>query len=289
MDRIRGAIPGMHGTRRRVQGPSSTVRDTEADRNDRQQVGFPQAATLEELPEAISSAKDHAIEVLLRQPKLATDSLLVLVVKVEADQHVPVPRNRHLLEHAARRPGPLRPPDPCPVGVVFGVPQILHGVGARGWRAVLAAMIPQVIESHAVKITAQILRVREHSAEELLKRTEVGGLQNVRGNLGIANPPQDQGPKTRIVAIDCRQVGNRVRYRRGEIGLRGEDRYGCSVVIDTGHERSISRRRGTRQPRTHRRRPAWLLLTAMVLAGWATSRAEASMPCTAAPGAPARA
>src|SRR3989440_4083933 len=179
MDRIRGGIPGMPGSRRGAQGPSSAVRDTEADRNDREQVGFPEAATLEELPEAISSAKDHAIEVLLRQPKLATDSLLVLVVKVEADQHVPVPRNRHLLEHAARRPGPLRPPDPCPVGVVLGVPQILHGVGARGWRAVLAAMIPQVIESHAVKITAQILRVSDLSAAELLERRDSGVLQNV--------------------------------------------------------------------------------------------------------------
>src|SRR5437762_7982962 len=227
MDRIRGAIPGMHDSRRGALDPASPVRDTEADRNDREQIGFPEAATLEELSEAMSRAKDHAIEVLLRQPKLATDSLLVLVVKVEADQHFPVPRNRHLLEHAARRPGPLRPPDPCPVGVVFGVPQILHGVGARGWRAVLAAMIPQVIESHAVKITAQILRVSDLSAAELLERRDSGVLQNVRGNLCIANPPQDQRPKTRIVAIDFRQLGNRVRYRRGEIGLRGKDRDGC--------------------------------------------------------------
>src|SRR5881227_405857 len=114
---------------------------------------------------------------------------------------------------------------------------------ARGWRAVLAAMIPQVIESHAVKITAQILRVSDLSAAELLERRDSGVLQSVRGNLCIANPPQDQRPKTRIVAIDCRQLGNRVRYRRGEIGLRGKDCDGCRVVIETGHERSISRRR----------------------------------------------
>src|SRR5207302_4963339 len=107
MDRIRGGIPGMPGSRRGAQGPSSAVRDTEADRNDREQVGFPEAATLEELSEAISSAKDHAIEVFLRQPKLTTYPLLILVVKVEADQHVPLPRNRHLLEQASRRPAPL--------------------------------------------------------------------------------------------------------------------------------------------------------------------------------------
>jgi len=59
------------------------------------------------------------------------------------------------------------------------------------------------------------------------------------------------------------------------------------VVIETGHERSISRRRETRQPRTDRRCPAWLLLTAMLLAGWATPRAAASVSCTAALGAPA--
>src|SRR5205807_6635354 len=156
MDRIRGGIPGMHGSRRGAQGPSSAVRDTEADRNDREQIGFPEAATLEELSEAISSAKDHAIEVLLRQPKLATDSLLVLVVKVEADQHVPVPRNRHLLEHAARRPGPLSPPDPCPAGAVLGVPQILHAAGPRAWRAVPAPTIPPALESHAATITPQL-------------------------------------------------------------------------------------------------------------------------------------
>ena len=120
----------MHGLSCETRDPPSALRDTEADGDDRQQVRFPQAATLEELSEAISSAKDHAIEVLLRQPKLATDPLPVLVVEVEADQHFPIPRNRHLLEHASRRAGPLRPADPCPVGVVLGVPQLIQSVGA---------------------------------------------------------------------------------------------------------------------------------------------------------------
>ena len=87
-------------------------------------------------------------------------------------------------------------------------------------------MIPQVVESHAVEIAAQILGVGDLSAAQLLERRDCGVLKNVRGHIRIANPPQDQRSKAGIVAIDCRQMRNRVRDRRGEIRSRGEDRYG---------------------------------------------------------------
>ena len=38
----------------------------QSNRDQRQQIGFPEAVVLEELPEPIPGAKDHAIEVLLR-------------------------------------------------------------------------------------------------------------------------------------------------------------------------------------------------------------------------------
>ena len=250
----------------------------QSNRDQRQQIGFPEAALLEELSEPIPGAKDHAIEVLLRQAKLAADLFLRLVIQIEPDQEVAVPLSRHLIEHPPRRRGPLGAPDPFPLRVVLGIRKFLQTVATRHGRPVLAAMISQMIQRHAVEIPAQVLRVGDFSPSEFLECRDSGVLKNVRGELWIANTPQDQRAKTGIVAIDCRQVGNRVRYRRRDVRPRGH-RCGCCLVVNTNHRSSISRNHETPQPAMHRHTAGRRLIVAIVLAGWAAS-AAAGTSCT---------
>ncbi len=63
-------------------------------------------------------------------------------------------------------------------------------------------MVAQVIQGHAVQIAAQILGSGDLAAAEFLKRSNGGILQDVRGELRIAHPAQDQRTETRKVAID---------------------------------------------------------------------------------------
>ncbi len=257
----------------------------QSNREQRQQIGFPEATVLNELSEPIPGAKDHAIEVLLRQAKLAADLFLRFVIEIEPDQEVAVPLSRHFTEHAPRRRGPLGSPDPFPLGVVLGARKFLQAVATRQGRPVLAAMISQVIESDAVEVPAHVLRVGDFSPAEFLERRDSGVLKNVRGELRIANTPQDQRAKTGIVAIDCRQVGNRVRYRRRDVRCRGH-RCGCCLVVNTNHRSSIGFNRETTQLRNDRHPAGWRLLAAIVLTGWAATGA-AGTSCTRALGAPA--
>src|SRR5438874_2837630 len=250
----------------------------QSNRDQRQQIGFPEAALLEELSEPIPGAKDHAIEVLLRQAKLAADLFLRLVIQIEPDQEVAVPLSRHLIEHPPRRRGPLGAPDSFPLRVVLGIRKFLQTVATRHGRPVLAAMISQVIQRHAVEIPAQVLRVGDFSPSEFLECRDSGVLKNVRGELWIANTPQDQRAKTGIVAIDCRQVGNRVRYRRRDVRPR-RHRSGCCLVVNTNHRSSISRNHETPQPAMNRHAAGRRLIVAIVLAGWAAS-AAAGTSCT---------
>jgi len=71
-----------------------------------------------------------------------------------------------------------------------------------------------VIQGDTVEVSAHILGVGDFSVAQLLECGDCGVLQNVGGHLGIAHPPQDQRAQAGIVAIDCSEVGNRVRYRR---------------------------------------------------------------------------
>src|SRR5437762_5242677 len=258
----------------------------QSNRDQRQQIGFPEAAVLEELPEPIPGAKDHAIEVLLRQAKLAADLFLRLVIQIEPDQEVAVPLSRHLIEHPPRRRGPLGAPDPFPLRVVLGIRKFLQTVTTRHGRPVLAAMISQMIQRHAVEIPAQVFRVGDFSPSEFLECRDSGVLKNVRGELWIANTPQDQRAKTGIVAIDCRQVGNRVRYRRRDVRPRGH-RCGCCLVVNTNHRSSISRNHETPQPAMNRHTAGRRLFVAIVLAGWAVPGTAENTSCTRALGAPA--
>src|SRR5256886_9408426 len=75
--RNRGRLPSLHTS------VDSRMAQDQSNRDQRQQIGFPEAAVLEELPEPIAGAKDHAIEVLLRQAKLAADLFLRLVIRSE--------------------------------------------------------------------------------------------------------------------------------------------------------------------------------------------------------------
>src|SRR3989440_7465534 len=254
----------------------------QSNRDQRQQIGFPEAALLEELPEPVPRAKDHAIEVLLRQAKLAADLFLRLVVQIEPDQEVAVPRGRHLTEHPPRRRGPLGSPDPLPLGVVLGARKLLQALATRDGRPVLAAMISQVIQCHAVEIPAHVLRVGDLSPAEFLERLARGVLKDARGHVRIANTPQDQRAKTGIVAIDCRQVGYRVRNRRRDVRCRGH-RCGCCLVVNTDHRASIGFNREITQPRSDYHPAGWRLLAAIVLAGWAATGA-AGTSCTSALG-----
>ena len=258
----------------------------QSNRDQRQQIGFPEAAVLEELPEPIAGAKDHAIEVLLRQAKLAADLFLRLVIQIEPDQEVAVPLSRHFTEHPPRRRGPLRSPDPFPLRVVLGARKLLQAVATRHGRPVLAAMISQVIQCHAVKIPAHVLRVGDLTPAEFLERRDRGVLKNVRGDLRVANTPQDQRAKTGIVAIDCRQVGNRVRNRGRDVRRRGH-RCGCCLVVNTNHRSSISRNHETPQPAMNRHTAGRRLFVAIVLAGWAVPGTAENTSCTRALGAPA--
>jgi len=258
----------------------------QSNRDQRQQIGFPEAAVLKELSEPIPGAKDHAIEVLLRQAKLAADLFLRFVIEIEPDQEVAVPRGRHFTEHPPRRRGPLGSPDPFPLRVVLGPRKFLQAVATRHGRPVLAAMISQMIQCHAVEIPAQVLGVGDFSPAEFLECRDSGVLKNVRGQLWIANTPQDQRAKTGIVAIDCRQVGNRVRYRRRDVRCRGH-RCGCRVVVNTNHRSSISRNHETPQPAMNRHTAGRRLFVAIVMAGWAVPGTAANTSCTRALGAPA--
>ena len=85
----------------------------------------------EELSEAIACPKDDAIEVLLRQSKLATDRLPVLIVEIETDQNLPVPCNRHFLEHPPCGARPLRPANAFPFVIDCRSRQVIEGLGAR--------------------------------------------------------------------------------------------------------------------------------------------------------------
>jgi len=240
---------------------------------------------LEQLSEAISSAKDHAIEVLLGQSKLAADRLPVLVVEIEADQDIAVPSDRQFLEHPPCRAGPLRSPDMFPVGVVRGSRQLIQPVGAGYGRAILSMMVSQVVEGHAVEIPAEVLRVGNFPPAQLLESGYRGVLQNIRRDIRIPHPPQDQRAKTGIVAIDCRERSNWVCYGRGGVRLRGEHRYGCCLVINTAHERSISCRRETPQLCVPVRPAGRRLMAAIVVAGWAAPGFATGVSCTDALGA----
>src|SRR2546421_7034825 len=258
----------------------------QSNRDQRQQIGFPEAAVVKELSEPIPGAKDHAIEVLLRQAKLAADLFLRFVIEIEPDQEVAVPRGRHFTEHPPRRRGPLGSPDPFPLRVVLGPRKFLQAVATRHGRPVLAAMISQMIQCHAVEIPAQVLGVGDFSPAEFLECRDSGVLKNVRGQLWIANTPQDQRAKTGIVAIDCRQVGNRVRYRRRDVRCRGH-RCGCRVVVNTNHRSSISRNHETPQPAMNRHTAGRRLFVAIVMAGGGGPGTAANTSCTRALGAPA--
>jgi CHAT domain-containing protein/tetratricopeptide (TPR) repeat protein len=242
---------------------------------------------LNELSEAIAGAEDHAIEMFLGQLQLATDLLPVLVVEIEPDQYFPIPCNRHLLEHPPRRRGPLRSSDTFPVRVVLGSRKFIQGVGTGRRAAVLATVISQVVKCHTIEISAQILRVCDFSSTKLLERCDRGVLQNVRGHLRIAHPPQDQRAKAGIVAIHCGQVGNRVRYGRGEVRLWGKHPHGCRLVNNLIHDLSISRDHEVLQPSTRTHPVGRHLLAAIVLAGWAVPGYAAGLSCTRALGAPA--
>lgn len=234
---------------------------------------------LEELSEAIARPKDHPIEVLFRQPQLAADCFPVLIVEIETNQNLPVPRDRHRIEHTPRRARPLRPADVFPFGIDGRSRQLIQRVRARQRRAVLAVMIAQVVEGHAVEIPAQLFRMSNLSGAQLLESGDRCVLQNVGRDLRIAHAPQNEGAKSRIVAIDCREVGDGVRYGRRAVRLRSQHRYGCCVIINTAHKRSISRNRGTPQPRMPHP-GGWGLIPLMVLSGWGAPGLAANPSCT---------
>jgi CHAT domain-containing protein/tetratricopeptide (TPR) repeat protein len=138
-----------------------------------------------------------------------------------------------------------------------------------------------MVERNAVEISAQLLRVGDLARAKLLECRDRGVLENVGCHLRIAHPAQNQRAKSRIVTIDCRKLGDGVGYRFGGGGLWSEHRHGCCVVINTDHERSISRNRGTPQPRMLR--PVSCCLLAMaVFAGWATPGLSADVSCSRA-------
>src|SRR5580765_4055305 len=142
-----------------------------------------------------------------------------------------------------------------------------------------------MIQCDAIEIPAHILRVGDFSAAELLERRNRGVLQNVRGHLGIAYPPQDQRAQAGIIAIDCGEVGHRIRYRSRDVRLRGKHPDGCCVVTKTNHELSISLDR--QPPQASMRAPAVIrrVVVAIVLAAWAVPGATASLSCGTALGA----
>src|SRR5215472_4133280 len=110
-------------------------------------------------------------------------------------------------------------------------------------------MISQVVERYAIEIPAHILRVGNFPAAELLECCDCCILENVRSHLGIAYPSQDQGAKPGIIAIDCGEVGYRIRHWSRDIRLRGKHPNGCYLVTNTNHDPSISRDRETETPK----------------------------------------
>jgi hypothetical protein len=115
---------------RRRETTRSAAGDAETQDGDREQVSLLEPTMLDELPKSIASAEDHPIEMLLRQPQLATDHLLILVVEVEPHQNFPIPGHRHLLEHPPRHGGPLTSPDALPIGIVLGSGKLFQGFSA---------------------------------------------------------------------------------------------------------------------------------------------------------------
>jgi len=136
-----------------------------------------------------------------------------------------------------------------------------------------------MVECNAVEISAQFLGMGDLTGAKLLKGRDRGVLQNVGCNLRIAYPPQNQRAKSGIVTIDCRELGDGVCYRFGGRGLWSEHRHGCCVVINTDHERSISRKRGTPQRRMLRSARR-CLVGMVVLAGWAAPALSANISCS---------
>jgi CHAT domain-containing protein/tetratricopeptide (TPR) repeat protein len=173
----------------------------------------------------------------------------------------------------------LRPPDIFPFGVVHRGRQLIQRLGAGQGRAVLAVVISQVVEGYTIQISPHPFRVGDLPGAKLFESRDRGVLENVGCDLGIAHPPQNERAKAGKVAIDCRKVGDGVRYGSGRVRLRSEHRYGCCVIINTAHERSISRNRGTPQPRM-RRRAGRFLIAAMALAGSGVPAIAADLSCT---------
>jgi len=197
----------------RESGPSAE-RKTQSECGNRQQIGLAKATVLDELSESIASAKDHAIEMLFREPQLATDIFPVLVVEVEPHQDLAIPWHRHLFQHSPRSGGPLTTADTLPVRIVLRSRKLIEGIGAGEGAAILAAMVAQVVERDAVEVSAEVLGMGNLSRAQLLERRNGGVLQDVRRDFRIAHPPQYQCTKTGEVTIDCSQVRNGVRYWR---------------------------------------------------------------------------
>lgn len=83
-------------------------------------------------------------------------------------------------------------------------------------------MVAQVIQGHTVQIPADVFRMGDFSAAKFLERRDGGVLENVRRDLRIPHASQDQGAQAGIVAIDCRQVRNRIGYWLGDVRFRGK-------------------------------------------------------------------
>ncbi len=212
--------------------------------------------------------------------------LLILIIQIEPNQDLPIPRYRHRIECPPRRGDPLRATHFLPVRIILDPGEFIDGVGAGERRAITPTVVSQMVEGDSIQVPSHALRMSDFAASQFLQRCDGGVLKNIRGDLWIANPPQDQRTQSRVVPIHRGQSRDRIRHRRKYVRFRREHRGGYCVFVDGGHNPSISRNHQMPQ------RIAFFhsglgLLAAIVLVVCATPAALASVSCANALGASA--